>query len=213
MEGLMMGKEKYKFIESIIYPSFFVFTLWSVKISETIFNISFAHFGILPRHVTGLPGIISAPLIHGDFFHLFSNTLPLIILGIIIVYFYRNIAFHVFFVVYILSDIAVWCMATSKGYHIGSSGLVYGFASFLFFSGIFRHDKRSMVLSLIVVFVYGGLIWGMLPIHEGISWESHFFGSIAGCLCAYIYRKKGVGMSNAPVQSGEEMDGDKNNID
>lgn len=185
-----MKREKIKVIESLAYPLLFVIILWSIKFYEIFSGLSFAQFGILPRHIIGLPGIVMAPLIHGDYYHLVSNTLPLIILGIIILYFYRKIAFPVFLGVYFLSNTAVWIIATGKGYHLGASGLVYGFVSFLFFSGIFRSDKRSMVLSLIVVFVYGGLIWGMLPIYEGVSWESHFFGSISGGFCAYIYRRK-----------------------
>lgn len=185
-----MNRDKLKVIESLAYPVLFVVILWMIKFFEIMSGYSFAQFGILPRHIVGLPGILTAPLIHGDFYHLGSNTLPLIILGIIILYFYRKIAFPVFFGVYFLSNIAVWMVATGKGYHLGASGLVYGFVSFLFFSGIFRSDKRSMVLSLIVVFVYGGLIWGMLPIYEGVSWESHFFGGVSGGFCAYFYRRK-----------------------
>jgi membrane associated rhomboid family serine protease len=185
-----MKRERNRVVESLVYPTLFVVLLWCIKFYELFAGVTFAQFGILPRHIIGLPGIITAPLIHGDSYHLISNTLPLIILGIIILYFYRKIAFPVFFCVYFLSNIAVWMIATGKGYHLGASGLVYGFVSFLFFSGIFRSDKKSMVLSLVVVFVYGGLIWGMLPIYEGVSWESHFFGCLSGGFSAYIYRKK-----------------------
>jgi membrane associated rhomboid family serine protease len=182
-------KRTQRFFFSLIYPTLFVLLLWIIKSYEILFVISLSKYGILPRHLAGLPGIFFAPLIHGDFFHLFSNTIPLLILGIIICYFYTSIAFEVFFLIYFLSTIAVWTFALGQGYHLGASGLVYGFVSFLFFCGIFRSDKRSMLLSLIVIFVYGGLIWGIFPIYEGISWESHFFGAISGGLCAYIFRR------------------------
>jgi membrane associated rhomboid family serine protease len=206
-----MGNHKFKIIESIIYPIIFVLVLWGIKLFEVTSGISFAHYGILPRSYSGIPGIIIAPLIHGDFYHLFSNSLPLAILGIIVVYFYRIIAFQVFFIVYLLSNLIVWMVASGKGYHLGASGLVYGFVGFLFFSGIFRSDKRSMVLSLLVVVVYGGLIWGIFPIHEGVSWESHFFGTISGGMAAYVFRKKGYLIpenKTVPEEKPEDLEED-----
>jgi membrane associated rhomboid family serine protease len=178
-------------ISGIFYPLFFVFILWAIKIFEIYYGISLIIFGILPRTFEGLSGIFTAPLIHGDLYHLFSNSLPLIILGIGVFYFYRPVAFKVFFMVYLLSDIAIWLFASGKGYHIGASGLIYGFVSFLFFSGIFRNEKKSMALSLLVVFLYGGLLWGMFPLQEGVSWEAHFFGAAAGAFAAFTYRKQG----------------------
>jgi membrane associated rhomboid family serine protease len=174
--------------ESLFYPFLFVFVLWAIRIFEYIFKIDLSHFGILPRSYIGLPGILFSPLIHGNFDHLLSNTLPLLILGIIIMYFYRRIAFEVFFWVYLMTGVWVWISANSKGYHIGASGLVYGFLSFLFFSGVFRKDRRSIALALLVTLVYGGLVWGIFPLQPGVSWESHFFGALSGAICAYQYR-------------------------
>ena len=188
-----MDAEKRKTIESLAYPSLFVAILWLLKLTEYFFNVSYASYGIMPRKLNGLPGIAISPLIHGNFHHLISNTLPLLILGIIICYFYRKIAFEVFFWVYVLTGIWVWVSADGEGYHIGASGLIYGFASFLLFSGLFRKDLRSIALALLVAFVYGGLVWGLLPTHKGVSWESHFFGSLSGGFCAYYYRKVDIG--------------------
>ena len=187
-----MHAEKKRTIESLAYPFLFVVLLWLIKLTEYFFKISFASYGIMPRKINGIPGIAVSPLIHGNFHHLLSNTLPLLILGIIICYFYRVIAFEVFFWVYALTGIWVWVSAHGDGYHIGASGLIYGFASFLFFSGLFRKDLRAIGLSLLVAFVYGGLLWGILPNQKGISWESHFFGSLSGGFCAFYYRKIGI---------------------
>jgi membrane associated rhomboid family serine protease len=175
--------------ESLFYPFLFVSLLWAIRIFESLTGIDLSHYGILPWTYKGLLGIFFSPLIHGNMEHLMANTLPLLILGIIIMYFYRRIAFEVFFWVYLMTGVWVWLSANTQGYHIGASGLVYGFLSFLFFSGVFRKDSRSIALAILVTSVYGGLIWGIFPSPSGISWESHFFGALSGAICAYHYRK------------------------
>ena len=186
----MDKEEKNKIIRSILYPTLFVSLLWAVKLFEIFFEINFVRFGLYPRTYSGIIGILFCPLIHSSFNHLFSNSIPLLVLGGITFYFYRPIAFSVFFWVYLMSGVWLWA-AGREAYHIGASGLVYGFASFLFFSGIFRKEKTTMVLSLLVVFLYGSLIWGIFPIHPEISWESHLLGSLAGAITAFYYRKEG----------------------
>jgi membrane associated rhomboid family serine protease len=198
--------------ESLIYPFLFVSVLWLVRIFESVTGIELSHYGILPWTYQGLLGIFFSPLIHGNFEHLMSNTLPILILGIIIMYFYRRIAFEVFFWVYLMTGVWVWISANSHGYHIGASGLVYGFLSFLFFSGVFRKDSRSIALAILVTSVYGGFIWGIFPSQSGVSWESHFFGALSGALCAFHYRK------SAPValpskESVPEANSDNINTD
>jgi len=144
--------------------------------------------GILPRDMLGILGIVTAPLIHANYSHLISNTIPLILLGWSISFFYNKVSLRVFIVVYLLTGFFVWLLAREV-YHIGASGLVYGFVSFLFFSGIFRKDNKSISIALLVTFLYGGIVWGILPGQKGISWESHLFGAIAGLIAAYIFRK------------------------
>ena len=182
-----MSDEKKKFLSSIIIPLGFILLLWLIQIAQVIININFISFGLYPRKVYGLIGIITAPLIHAGFGHLFSNTLPLLFLSVGILYFYPNSAIKVFTSVYFISGIFVWLFARSA-YHIGASGLVYGFVSFLFFSGVIRRDTRSIALALIVTFLYGSIIWGIIPQNNGISWEYHLFGSLVGISCAFIFR-------------------------
>jgi membrane associated rhomboid family serine protease len=186
----MEEAEKKKIIRSILYPCLFVSVLWMVKFLEIVFNLDLVRYGLYPRVWSGLIGILTCPLIHGSFNHLFSNSIPLLVLGGITFYFYRPIAFSVFFWVYLMSGIWLWAAGRSA-YHIGASGLVYGFAAFLFFSGIFRKERSLMVLSMLVVFLYGSLWWGLFPIHPEISWESHLLGSLAGVITAFYFRKEG----------------------
>jgi len=152
------------------------------------FSIDLTRMGLLPRNLIGLLGIITSPLIHADFSHLISNTIPLVILGWIIFFFYPKVSYILFIFIYILTGLLVWIFARQV-YHIGASGVVYGFVSFLFFSGIFRRDNKSIALALVITFLYGGLVWGMIPGLKGISWESHFLGAITGLLAAYMFRK------------------------
>jgi len=186
----MNEEDKEKILRSILFPLLFVALLWFIKLTEIGFGLNFTRFGLYPRAYEGLIGIIASPLIHGSFNHLLSNSIPLLVLGSITYYFYRPLAFTVFFWVYLMSGLWVWA-AGREAYHIGASGLVYGFVTFLFFSGIFRRSKQLLVLSLLVTFLYGSLIWGIFPIYPEISWESHLLGSLAGIITAWYYRSEG----------------------
>ncbi len=166
--------------------------IWSVKISEILLDIDLAYLGIFPLKAKGLIGIMTAPLIHSDFEHLIANSIPILILGTGLFYFYNKIAYKVFFLSYLIANIWIW-FGARQAYHIGASGLVYSFASFLFFSGVFSRNIRLVAISLLVVFLYGSMIWGVLPIQPHISWESHLMGAIAGMVLAVYYRKDGPG--------------------
>lgn len=185
-----MEIDKKKLLRDVFFPFLFVAILWLIKFMEMSFNFRLTSFGLFPRTYSGLAGIIASPLIHSNIYHLFSNSIPLLILGSIIFYFYRAIAFQVFFWIYFITGIWVWTAGRDL-YHIGASGLIYGFVSFLFFSGLFRKDKRLLALSLLVTFVYGSLVWGVLPFRKGVSWESHLLGSVAGIIIAFFFRKEG----------------------
>ena len=199
--------DKKKFITSLILPVAFVFLLWVIKISEIIFNLDFTGFGILPGSFNGMPGILFAPLIHANIKHLFSNSLPLLFLGSGIIYFYRNSSYKVILIIYLGTGILDWIFAR-KAYHIGASGIIYGFVTFLFFSGIIRRDTRAIALALLVTFLYGSLIWGILPVDSSVSWESHLFGSIMGIFCAFLYKSSDPAVK---YDWEDEDDNEKNN--
>ena len=175
-------------ITKLLTPLLFPVILWAVHLLSLLLNEDLSKLGLLPRNLIGLLGIFTSPLIHADFSHLISNTIPLIILGWIIFYFYPKVSYILFLFIYFVTGLLVWIFARQV-FHIGASGIVYGFVSFLFFSGIFRKDNTSIALALVITFLYGGLVWGMVPGWKGISWESHLFGAITGLIAAYLFRK------------------------
>jgi membrane associated rhomboid family serine protease len=175
-------------IAKVVTPIIFPLALWVIHLLTLLFNENLSKLGLLPRNLPGLLGIFTSPLVHADFSHLISNTIPLIVLGWIIFNFYPKVSYILFIFIYLVTGLLVWIFARQV-YHIGASGIVYGFVSFLFFSGIFRRDNKSIALALVIVFLYGGLVWGMIPGWEGVSWESHLFGAITGLIAAYMFRK------------------------
>lgn len=185
-----MKKEKKRFLLSLIFPMLFILILWIIKISEILLNLDLAYLGIFPLRAKGLIGIITAPLIHSDINHLLANSVPLLILGAGLFYFYNKIALKVFFLSYLIANIWIW-FGARQAYHIGASGLVYSLASFLFVSGVISRNIKLMAISLLVVFLYGSMIWGVLPLQPHISWESHLMGAIAGLVLAFYYKDKG----------------------
>lgn len=182
--------EKKIFKYSLLLPMFIVGLFWLVKLAENVLNINLAVFGILPLHLEGLPGILFSPFIHGSWDHLLSNSVPFIVLGFALFYFYRNLAYRILFMIYLLSGLCVW-LGGRESYHIGASGIVYGLASFLFFSGVFRKDANLLTISIIVTFLYGSMFWGIFPMKPDVSWESHLWGAASGLLLSLYYRHQG----------------------
>ena len=175
---------------NLIVPARMVFFMWFIYTVNNIIPVELTNFGILPRNWWGLIGVFTAPYLHGSLDHLISNTVPLLILGGVLYYFYVPIASTVFYTCYFLTNILVWLFARPN-IHIGASGLIYGFAAFLITYGIVKKDLKSIIFSLITVFLYGGMVYGVLPINYMMSWESHFFGALSGILIAVrLGRKK-----------------------
>ncbi|HEX2969857.1 MAG TPA: rhomboid family intramembrane serine protease [Bacteroidales bacterium] len=180
-----------KMLLNMIIPGIIVFFMWLVKIVEVLFEADFSKGGIYPLEIRGLPGIIFSPFIHESFGHLFNNTLPLFFLSVALFYFYTDVALKIFGWTYFLTGLLVW-IAGRHAWHIGASGLVYGLASFLFFSGIIRKHFRLIALSLLIVFLYGSMVWGMFPrIYKNVSWESHMLGFISGIVLTIAFRNEG----------------------
>jgi membrane associated rhomboid family serine protease len=184
------SNDKKIFRYSLILPVSFLLAIWLVKIIEISLDVQFSSLGIYPRKLSGLVGIILTPFLHGDLKHLMANSVPLLVLGTGTIFFYRSLSYRVFLIIWIISGVCVW-IGGRPSYHIGASGLVYGLAAFLFVSGAIRRDTRLAAISFIVIFLYGGMIWGVLPIWPAISWEGHLFGGAAGLACAIAYRHEG----------------------
>lgn len=180
-----------------VLPALAVLVIWLVHLLNVGLELGLHRWGVLPRSIVGLPGILFSPFIHGDFEHLFNNSVPLFLLGWSLIYFYPRKAGNVVLVTWLVSGIWVWISARGN-YHIGASGVVYGLATFLFFSGVLRKQRTLMALSLLVAFLYGSMVWGVLPIFPRISWESHLWGGLAGALMAVLYRNVPPAVQDPP---------------
>jgi membrane associated rhomboid family serine protease len=162
--------------------------MWLINVFQFILQLDFGSLGIHPRDKTTLIGILTSPLIHGNWQHLFANTLPVLILGLVLFLTYEKFAVKVWLLIYLFTGLLVWLFARGTSYHIGASGIIYGLASFLLFSGFFRMDIKSIAIACGVSVFYGGMVWGIFPLENGVSWESHLFGGISGLMLAYLYR-------------------------
>jgi membrane associated rhomboid family serine protease len=199
-------RKERKLAISAVLPGIAVLLLWCAYWLDVGFDLGLYRLGIFPRTVNGLVGIMAAPFIHGDFEHLLNNSIPLFVLGWALMYFFPRLAVRVLIGSWLVSGLCVWVSARSN-YHIGASGVVYGLAAFLFTSGLLRRQRTLMGLSLLVVFLYGGLLWGMFPLFPRISWESHFWGGAAGVIMAITYRQVPSAVHDPrPITWDEEED-------
>lgn len=169
------------------FPVLLIVVLWVMEVYQLVVGNDLHRWGIFPREWDGFVGILTAPFIHSDFEHLISNTVPLFTLTSVMVFFYRKVAVPSYVIIQFLTGFSVWVFARPS-YHIGASGVVYGLVSFVFWSGVFRRNIKSIVLALIVVIMYSGYFYGVLPNKEGVSWESHLFGGIVGIFAAFLFK-------------------------
>lgn len=186
-ESDSLGLTQRHFYDSLRFPLAAVVFLWLVHIYLSFVGADPGMYGIMPRRLWGLRGIVTAPLVHGSWEHLLSNSFPLFVLSAICLYFYRKVAMRAFWMIYFLTGISVWLLARSV-LHIGASGVVYGLVAFIFWNGIFRRSLRSIILALIVMVFYSGMFLGILPDQEGISWESHLLGSLSGIFASFWFK-------------------------
>ncbi len=186
-----MADEKMSFGKSVIIVFALVSVLWLVQLVQYVGLYDFTNYANHPRHLDGLKGIIFSPFIHdaNNFDHIISNTLPILVLLTVLINAYPRIALFVLVFIHLTSGILVWLLAPESTYHIGISGIIYGIASFLIASGIFRKDRTSITIAILVGLVYGGMIIGFIP-KEGLSWQSHLFGAISGIFIAFVLRNR-----------------------
>jgi membrane associated rhomboid family serine protease len=213
-------EEKQKLVRSTFVPAMLVLLMWVVKLVETIFSYRLSFLGVSPLTPEGLPGILLAPFLHGDWNHLMANTVPMFVLGSALFYFYRPIAYRVLLLTVLLTGLWVW-LGAREATHIGASGVIYGLSAFLLVSGLIRRHPRLMALSMVVVFLYGGMIWGVFPEffpEKNISWESHLAGLVAGLILAVFYKDEGpqkpkYSWDYEEEVAGQEVTEDKSDID
>ncbi len=184
--------EKRRIFHSVVFPFFLLFVMFSVRLIESLELGNWYWLGIKPLSIEGIPGILTMPFKHADWIHFFNNAPSFFVLSVGLFYFYRPIGYRVFFTIYLLSGIWLWLVARDA-WHVGASGLIYGIAAFLFVSGINRRHIPLLAISLLVIFLYGGLVWGLFPMHKfiGYSWEGHYWGALAGIVASFIYRNEG----------------------
>ena len=165
----------------------FVALLWLIQLFNWTLDLELQRFGVRPREWRGLAGVLLAPLLHADFMHLIANSLPLLVLGTVLMHLYPSAALRVLIAVYLGPGIAVWLFGRDA-VHIGASGMAYGLVSYILVAGLIRRDRRAIAASLLVCFMYGALVWGVLPIEPGVSWETHLAGALIGAALAIVFR-------------------------
>ena len=168
---------------------FFLLFLWLVHFANIHYHLNLYKLGVFPRTLDGFWGIAFAPFVHSssDNNHLINNSVPFLILTWAMFYFYRPIAWRVLFFSWIITGLSVWFFGRSS-FHIGISGVIYSQLFFLFFSGVFRRDSRLLTVALLVVFIYGSMIWGIFPYDWKISYESHLSGALVGVVLSRYYK-------------------------
>lgn len=188
---LIMQKKSAYYIQFtwsvILYPLLFLLSIWTVYWWEINYSYNLNEFGVFPREISGLIGVLMSPLIHSGIEHLYQNSAPLVVLSAALFYFYKPISWRVFLFGYLGSGLLLWVIGRPS-FHIGASGLIYFLFGFLFFKGLISRYFRLIALSLAVVFLYGSLIWGIFPTKEQVSWEGHLSGLIIGFVLALFYR-------------------------
>lgn len=192
----MKSSASFRFSPGVIgYPLLLVGFIWMVFWFEVRFDIRLNHWGVHPRSLLGIRGILFGPFIHSSLEHLYQNTLPLIVLSTALFYFYRTVAWRVLGLGLLFSGLGTWLLGTS-GYHIGASGVIYVLMSFILFKGIFSTYFRLIALSLTVVFLYGGMLWYVFPVKEQMSWEGHLSGLIVGFVLALVFKTPNFNVSH-----------------
>lgn len=209
MKNDEVNEERQRLLRSFIVPIGFVAIIWLVKCVEELFHLDFSFLGVKPLQADGILGIFLFHFLHGSWSHLYANTLPIIVLGSCLYYFYKPIATKIWLLLMFSTGLLTWCGARG-GVHIGASALIYGLAFFLMLSGFIRRNRNLVIVSLLVIFLYGSLIWGIYPkyaIENHISWEGHLAGLIMGITLAVVYRKEG------PQREIEDDDDDSDSDD
>ena len=202
-------QERRKFFGSLVIPLIIVALMWLVKVVEVSLGVDLGRYGVAPHTLRGLVGVFTLPFLHGSWEHLLSNTVPILVLGTALYYCYPSLANRVLLITYLASGLLTWCIGNPVTTHIGASAIVYGLNLFLIFSGFIRGNRLLIVISLIMVFLYGSFIWGMIPslaIPQNISWEGHLSGAIIGVLLAVFLRKEGPQKEIYHWEEDEEND-------
>ncbi|HPY81122.1 MAG TPA: rhomboid family intramembrane serine protease [Bacteroidales bacterium] len=213
MNNSDFNSEKQKFFLALTKSIIFIGILWILFLLNNTFMLNWNEFGLFPRTINGLRGIVTMHFLHADLEHLFSNSLPLLFLGFGIFYFFQEKSLLIFIMSGLITGILTWSIG-SPGIHIGASGLVYAFAFFLVTISIIKMETTLMAYTLIIVFLYGSLVWGFFPAlfpDKHISWEGHLSGAITGVILAFFYRNEGPKRKIYFADEDEDEEDEENN--
>ena len=177
------------FARSVLIAGGIIAVFCMIELFDRVLQLELYRLGIYPRSTDDMLNILFAPLIHGSWGHLLSNSFTLLVLMTALIYAYPRSALAAMVLIYVGSGVCVWLFAR-ESYHFGASGLNHGLMFYIFTSGVLRRDRLSIALSMIVFFLYGSMIWSIFPQEPGISYESHFFGAAAGVLGAFLFRRR-----------------------
>lgn len=192
-----MNEDASRIRTSIGLTAAWLLVLWAIALLQLLLHSNWSHLGLVPRSIEGLPGILTMPFLHAQFTspwmqsHLVSNSIALAPLAAMLFYIYRPLALRVLLAVWLGGGLITWA-AARDAVHIGASGVIYGLAFFMLFSGIFRRDRVSVIVTMLVVFINGSMVWGIFPGFSPaqVSWEAHLFGALTGTAAAFILRKE-----------------------
>lgn len=171
-------------LRAAAYVLAFTALLWLVEIADAVTVGTFHDDGIRPRTDDGLVGILVAPLVHLGWDHLVANTVPVIVLGFLVILSGAGTAVRATAIIWLLGGLGTWLVAPERTVHVGASGIVFGWLTYLILRGIFSRNEGQIALGAVILFLYGGALWGVLPGQPGVSWQGHLFGALAGILAA-----------------------------
>ncbi len=195
---------KRKFYHAVFIPILLSLLLIIVFVLERGMQWDFHTAGIFPRKTAYLGGIFTMIFVHASWEHLINNVVSLTLLTSCLYFFYKQIATKILLLSYFFSGLILWFIGRDS-WHIGASGLIYSMAFFLFFSGIIRKYVPLIAISLVITFIYGSMIWYLLPlkIFDTISWEGHLSGAFIGFVLSVIFKNQGP---QKPLKQWEEDD-------
>lgn len=164
-----------------------VAVLWGIELIDwLVLRGALDGLGIQPRTPGGLQAIVVAPWLHAGFGHLFANTIPLVVLGWFVMLRRTSDFFIVSLAALLASGLGIWLFGGASSIHLGVSGVVFGLFGYLLARGYYERSGVAIVLALVAFLIYGGMVWGMLPLQRGISWQGHLFGCLGGVVVAYL---------------------------
>ncbi len=185
MSGLRAVDQPATWVRAAVQISVFVALLWGLEILDAITRPSLDSYGVRPRSDEGLLGILFAPLLHAGFDHLLANTLPVLVLGFLVLVSGLGRGWAATAIIWVVGGLGVWLFAPAYQVHLGASVLVFGWLVYLMVRGAFTGSAGQIILGLFLFFLYGGLLFGVLPGQTGVSWQGHLFGAIGGGVAAY----------------------------